>query len=863
MRVILAILLSTMAITMAIVVVTTYGGNPEVQPTAQDASAPFSIPVSPSLQSTGMQPTRLPDATEINPTSEPSGEFEIGEVEVSSNMEYYGSTTIEEVILHSDIVAVASLQSAKPSTLQGSWDKEYTAVLTFRFKIVKYLKGNGPETVNIDVVRCCGRSLWHKSKESAIEDAKNWDSNRDKTWDNRSALVFLYKASEGRRQIADNPEHYEFTAPFSYGYAHRVFLDSGENRAWLPSQARSTVASGQSVTDEMLFLTEVPVGVEGSVGRSESTVSVGKVRSIIDEQNLATSSNTAVTDYKRCIAQVLSWKRQKQAYAQNDDFPFDRGPIGLTITSGAPRHSNLDEGSVYGDVSKGYDEHRLTGTDAGLFETWIDDPDENAANGWRQGSRTTRPLPAGIYNVQFNTRDYSCTGSDYWDEDNNVAWVITVTAASDVIHEAFFDPGATASGEAGYDHLDIGEFSPDTFTMPNSTDKIGVDRLTWFEGVIEMQLTPHTNLSSYEMDIIELDGSVSLTIPFSRATVRGDGGSRSYTWEQCDQPWHDDDLLMIRIREAGASGLGTYPRACRSSSRPAPPGIATATSTLSPTPTATPAKRSKYPKLEPFLHDLTDEYESMAGNGVSENISTNCAEIQCVGVAVHTYDDQSAIKRFIRENKIEANYSYGETVLHAYPPILLLGPLSQQNGVRFVTQQFQISVPGSRPWLDPRHDPFRSKEAQGPDISGDATTANPMPTVTPRPVFGGESATVTLTTTPTLGSAVQKYPKLAPIFQEWLDKFDPHFPPGRTYAEIVTTGEFSRIVKLLDEDGYEHVIEGNSIFVFEVPILTLADWSNCTEVVSVLFNEWSSRSLGLDTQISEIHESGDAFAQEE
>lgn len=104
--------------------------------------------------------------------------------------------------------------------------------------------------------------------------------------------------------------------------------------------------------------------------------------------------------------------------------------------------------------------------------------------------------------------------------------------------------------------------------------------------------------------------------------------------------------------------------------------------------------------------------------------------------------------------------------------------------------------------------------------------------------------------------AASLYPKLAPILQMWLDKFDPNFPPGYTYAEIVTTGQFSRIVKLLNEGGYEHVIEGNSIFVFEVPILTLAYWSNFTEVVSILFNEWAGRSRQLDTQISETHESG-------
>lgn len=193
-------------------------------------------------------------------------------------------------------------------------------------------------------------------------------------------------------------------------------------------------------------------------------------------------------------------------------------------------------------------------------------------------------------------------------------------------------------------------------------------------------------------------------------------------------------------------------------------------------------------------------------------------------IIVHFSGDDAELVKFLTDNTI--HYSdrlkrYGHDALTAfYVPFKLLGPLSNVKRVTLV-QWTGVSLPSEwQPWMQA-----------------------PTPTSTP-------------TAEPILGGAAKKYPKLDPILQMWLDKFDPNFPPGYTYAEIVTTGQFSRIVKLLNEGGYEHVIEGNSIFVFEVPILTLAYWSNFTEVVSILFNEWAGRSRQLDTQILESNESG-------
>ncbi len=50
------------------------------------------------------------------------------------------------------------------------------------------------------------------------------------------------------------------------------------------------------------------------------------------------------------------------------------------------------------------------------------------------------------------------------------------------------------------------------------------------------------------MDFIELDGSVPLSLNIDDATI--DAANHTLSWTVSEQPWHDGDKLMLRIREA-------------------------------------------------------------------------------------------------------------------------------------------------------------------------------------------------------------------------------------------------------------------------------------------------------------------------
>ena len=56
-----------------------------------------------------------------------------------------------------------------------------------------------------------------------------------------------------------------------------------------------------------------------------------------------------------------------------------------------------------------------------------------------------------------------------------------------------------------------------------------------------MTLTPYVSLSGYALKIIELDGTVSLTLKVNDAKTSG--SKKSLAWSVSSQPWHAGDKL--------------------------------------------------------------------------------------------------------------------------------------------------------------------------------------------------------------------------------------------------------------------------------------------------------------------------------
>ena len=173
-----------------------------------------------------------------------------------------------------------------------------------------------------------------------------------------------------------------------------------------------------------------------------------------------------------------------------------------------------------------------SGRDAALFEPK-----------WPFIATTTRPLPAGEYRFFWATQGPSlavCDGMSAARQTRDEV-VLTVTAPQGTLHEAFFDPVTLASG-VGADSSN-GVLNPASFSVDGTSTSI--TGLKWESGSVVLSLSPYSSLSGHKFDSIDLDGSVSLSLPASSATEDATAGT--LTWSVSDQPWHNADLLMLRI----------------------------------------------------------------------------------------------------------------------------------------------------------------------------------------------------------------------------------------------------------------------------------------------------------------------------
>ena len=111
------------------------------------------------------------------------------------------------------------------------------------------------------------------------------------------------------------------------------------------------------------------------------------------------------------------------------------------------------------------------------------------------------------------------------------------------LHEFFFDPvtdGDTVAADSTH-----GVMTPTEFTGRGGTSA-SISRLESSTSTVTLTVDPMSSLTGLNLDFIELDGTVSLTLDYLDATI--DTGSNTMSWSVDSQPWGDGDKLMVRVR---------------------------------------------------------------------------------------------------------------------------------------------------------------------------------------------------------------------------------------------------------------------------------------------------------------------------
>ena len=334
------------------------------------------------------------------------------------------------------------------------------------------------------------------------------------------------------------------------GDADFYSIASDRDQRWLPATETSGV-----------YLLESPG--EGETEGIAPTITLANLKTAIAEidQEIATIGGSEEARF--CVEQKYELERREAfigpQYARFDD----------SLASGLPAdtlvHGNHILGKSAWKEAGTRAEYWLEGRDAGLFDVRAVRLESYTVPGfdeswlWHTGDVfTTRPLPAGEYRFYYNrlySRYVICNANpNGWR--TSLEHFVAVSAPEGTLHELFFDPVTVGSAVAA--DATNGVLKPASFTDANGSSasiegvsyessSTGTDQ----GGTVEIEVDPVDALDGQLVDVIELDGTVSLSLDVADATV--DETNDTLSWSVSEQPWEDGDLLMVRIREAPPS----------------------------------------------------------------------------------------------------------------------------------------------------------------------------------------------------------------------------------------------------------------------------------------------------------------------
>ena len=471
---------------------------------------------------------------------------------------YFGSTSLEERILKSPLIAKVRLDSVSSTAESGPTYQglKHLALLEFRFSVLEYLKGNGAD----DIVVVWDAAPFFDTRLAAEAALPTIAAARDVQWDDREAIVFLQRSNAVLASTQQADRYYLAWGGtwLDYGDDDAYSIASRHNKLWLPAEAASD-AQSQPGSDQQRFLMDVP-----SAAGMAPTITLGELKTRIASVTAKLDAGDGSEQYRECVERTYRFEGQDQYRTSiGDEVLFTPTPDGK-LASGLGASSVVHEAIAYTDISNIRLAVWLEGTDADLFSVEFGDKvpsDFSGADGNRDLFEfayrvvSARPLPAGIYTTDYNLRDahfVPCEGYTYRHD-----WTIPVEAPEGTLHEAFFDPvtdGAAVAADSAN-----GVLKPTTFTDANGASST-IERIEWDagtdgSGTVKLKLTPHDGIAGHILDFIPLDGSVSLSLKVDDATP--DAANDTFSWSVASQPWEDSDELMLRIREVPDCSNGT------------------------------------------------------------------------------------------------------------------------------------------------------------------------------------------------------------------------------------------------------------------------------------------------------------------
>ena len=437
-----------------------------------------------------------------------------------------GIPSLEEMVLYSDLIAVARLKSVgRGVEHEKRVDRiVYTKTLEFTFQVEEYLKGDGDDQV-VGIV--FDQTILFKTAAGANLGIDP-DPERSDHWDDRRAVLFLRDDSKDP-DVSWKAGRY-FLGWTYYGTDQSYAITSRSYRPWLPAASDDD--------KEVRFLLQPDLNPDSSPRIITLTDLKAKIGSVGQEAAGQTEA------YVECIQRKYEKERKAKYWKEKRGRSEHYHRVAeVTVESGMPQGTK-----VYTDRLASTAEWSRTRIPLpeGLEDRYLLAGDsEHFAGDWPGEIFANRPIPQGEYKIYHSLLEFQrsmCTDTISEEEQTRNWVVLTVEAPDGTLHEGFFDPVSTGKGLIG------GPISPLALTDANGANG-ALLALTWEAeaggvGAVKLLHTPNASLTGHTLEFIDLDGSVQLSLAVSDAQA----DDTSLVWKVAEQPWQSGDQLMLRVK---------------------------------------------------------------------------------------------------------------------------------------------------------------------------------------------------------------------------------------------------------------------------------------------------------------------------
>lgn len=474
---------------------------------------------------------------------------------------YTGTTSLEERILHSEVVvraklkgikATAKVKSAKAAGQEdchfyGAW----IPVVTYEFKALEFLRGQGQQDLKVHTSfgAMANMRKEYESKQHAIDAAKEEISRRDTKWEEKEAILFLKHAPFLITECEEDADSYWFTLS-GHIQAPEYRIESQHNRAWLP------VADTEDQEEFLLKISD-----DADPFNEGETINLDQLQLIIDELELSMqqAEEKGIAGYEDCL--VAKYGREKLNHATIAAGGFLKGhwwrheippsPQRKILFSGLPaEQTNLGEVSKlkgYGSTAHLSDRIWLTGKDAHLFYLRRKPFDIRTDTYFKYEIIPNRVLPSGNYHFQVQRQEAVFIPCKYHDELSSIDYFVEVIPGEGVLHEGFFDPVAFESSIGA--NPENGTLKPKDAEI--SLGELHIAEIAWRDQRVQLHLMLPDDIQGFSIDFITKDGTIVQTLASKTAETALSPymAHTSFTWQLKEPPWKDSDNSMFRIRE--------------------------------------------------------------------------------------------------------------------------------------------------------------------------------------------------------------------------------------------------------------------------------------------------------------------------